>query len=57
MKFEMLFPAVLIYFPNSKVCLIGEWSIRKDSEVQTVAGIVTQNYVIWSQLFKAGLAR
>ena len=23
----MLFPAVLIDFPNSKVCLIGEWSI------------------------------
>ena len=23
----MLFPAVLINFPNSKVCLIGEWSI------------------------------
>ena len=27
MKFMMLFPAVLIDFPNSKVCLIGEWSI------------------------------
>ena len=26
MKFRMLFPAVLIDFPNSKVCLIGEWS-------------------------------
>jgi hypothetical protein len=23
----MLFPAVLINFPNSEVCLIGEWSI------------------------------
>ena len=23
----MLFPAVLMNFPNSKVCLIGEWSI------------------------------
>ena len=27
MKFRMLFPAVLIDFPNSKVCLMGEWSI------------------------------
>ena len=24
----ILFPAVLMNFPNSKVCLIGEWSIR-----------------------------
>ncbi len=24
----MPFPAVLMNFPNSKVCLIGEWSIR-----------------------------
>ena len=23
----MLFPAVRMNFPNSKVCLIGEWSI------------------------------
>ena len=27
MKFRMLFAVVLIDFPNSKVCLIGEWSI------------------------------
>ena len=27
MKFRMFFPAVPIDFPNSKVCLIGEWSI------------------------------
>ena len=27
MKFRMLVPAVLINFPSSKVCLIGEWSI------------------------------
>ena len=27
MKFRMLFPAVLIDFPNSKVRLTGEWSI------------------------------
>ena len=26
MKFKMLFPDVLIDFPNSKVCLLGEWS-------------------------------
>ncbi len=26
-KFVMLFPAVLMNFPNSKVSLIGEWSI------------------------------
>ena len=26
-KFMMLIPAVLMNFPNSKVCLIGEWSI------------------------------
>ncbi len=25
----MLFPAVLMNFPNSEVCLIGEWSIVK----------------------------
>ncbi len=28
-KFRMLFPAVLMNFPNSKVCLIGEWSIDR----------------------------
>ena len=33
MKFRVLFPAVLIDFPNSKVCLIGEWSIVKDYKV------------------------
>ncbi len=27
-KFMMLFPAVLMNFPNSTVCLIEEWSIR-----------------------------
>ena len=27
-KFMMLFPAVLTNFPNSKVCLIGEWFIE-----------------------------
>ncbi len=27
----MLFPAVLINFSNSKVCLIGEWSIGWDA--------------------------
>ena len=27
LKFRMLFPAVLIDFPNSKVCLIGELPI------------------------------
>ena len=26
-QFRMLIPAVLIDFPNSKVCLIGRWSI------------------------------
>ena len=26
----MLFPAVLMNFPNSEVCLIGEWSISED---------------------------
>ncbi len=26
-KFRMFFQAVLMNFPNSKVCLIGEWSI------------------------------
>ena len=26
-KFRMLFPAVLMNIPNSKVCLEGEWSI------------------------------
>ncbi len=31
----MLFPAVLMNFPNSKICLIGEWSIeiRKDKNI------------------------
>ena len=29
----MLFPAVLMNFPNSKVCLIGERSIVSDSNV------------------------
>ena len=29
MKFRMLFPAVLIDFPNLKVCPVGEWSIMK----------------------------
>ena len=27
MKFRMLFSVVLMYFPNSKDYLIGEWSI------------------------------
>ena len=27
MEFRMLFPAMLIDFLNSKVCLLGEWSI------------------------------
>ena len=31
MKFKMLFPAVLTDFPNSKVCLIEEWSIDKQN--------------------------
>ncbi len=30
-KFMMLFPAVLMNLPNSKVCLIGEWSINMAS--------------------------
>ena len=29
----MLFPAVLMNFPNSKVCLIGEWSISVNTEI------------------------
>ncbi len=28
-KFMMLFPAVLMNFPNLEVCLIGKWSIVK----------------------------
>ena len=31
MKFRMLFPAVLIDFPNSKVCLMGEIMAVKES--------------------------
>ena len=27
-KFRMLFPAVLLSIPNSKVCLKGGWSIE-----------------------------
>ena len=27
-KLKVLFSTVLINFPNSKVCLIGEWSIN-----------------------------
>ena len=29
MKFRMFFPAAPIDSPNSKVCLIGEWSINR----------------------------
>ena len=29
MNFRMLFPAVLIDFPNLKVCLIGKWTNNK----------------------------
>ena len=32
----MLFPAVLMNFPNSKVCLIGEWSIIKGEQSMAV---------------------
>ena len=28
----MLFPAVLMNFPNSEVCLIGEWSISREKK-------------------------
>ena len=28
-KLRVLFPTVLINFPNSKVCLIGKWSINE----------------------------
>ena len=35
MKFRMLFPAVLIDFLNSKVCLQGERSIKRDSNVKS----------------------
>ena len=35
------FPAVLMNFPNSKVCLIGEWSIvLVESEIKNVAKIL-----------------
>ena len=33
MKFRMFFPALLIDFPNSKLCLIGECSIAISSEI------------------------
>ncbi len=37
----MLFPAVLINFPNSEVCLIGEWSINLyfDAKSRGVTGV------------------
>ena len=39
-KFRMLFPAVLMNFPDSKVCqLIGEWSIRWDNAIKTVCDL------------------
>ena len=33
MKFRMLFPAVPIDFQNSKLCLIGEWSIAQSNKL------------------------
>ena len=42
LKFMMLFPAVLMNFPNSKVCLIGEWSIgQKIVVILKINSIVT----------------
>ena len=35
----MLFPAVLMNFPNSEVCLIGEWPIEYNSVAK---GLSTQ---------------
>ena len=33
-KFRMLFPAVLMNFPNSKVFIIGEWPIVRGGRIQ-----------------------
>ncbi len=45
----MIFPAMLMNFPNSKVCLIGEWSIvdevtKLDYVLRVVIGT---GYYLW----------
>ena len=45
MKFRMLFPAVVVYFPNSKLCLIGEWSIGLK-----IMRLTIRNGVIWESI-------
>ena len=45
----MLFPAVLMNFPNSKVCLIGEWSIEcsvTGSSVNALPKVVGYYFII-----------
>ena len=57
MKFRMLFPAVLIDFQNSKVCLIGEWSIHLHFACAPFIISIRQNYLPISSsliLVKAG---
>ncbi len=46
-KFMMLFPAVLMNFPNSKVCLIGEWSTGKKIVVIVQLKKVPRMYAIY----------
>ena len=39
-KLMMLFPAVLMNFPNSKVCLIGEWSIPSVPQLLVITAML-----------------
>ena len=43
MKLRLLFPAVLIDLPSSKVFRIGEWSIKRKIQVVSLAETIKQN--------------
>ena len=49
MKFRILLPAVLVDFPNSKVCLIGEWSIPFARNIDFLF-IASGSETIWFQI-------
>ena len=44
----MLFPAVLMNFPNSEVCLIGEWSIAPLLFVESLESTAGQTVILKS---------
>ena len=58
-KFRMLFPAVLINIPNSKVCLKGEWSIEISVYIRTNINWLGQELrgMWWDELSELSVSR